>query len=243
MVVDPHPVLDPPAEQPPHDATTEPEPGSSEDHSREIVTVANLITVLRLILVPFFFAVLVSGPWEGRAMSSDVAAFLIYAIAASTDWVDGQIARRTGTVTEIGKAIDPLVDRLLITSGVLGLYIVGRLPLWAVLLLAARDLYLLSGAAYLARRRTAPVRVVYIGKVTTALLLAGFSDLLLNWPLLPGLGIVDAQWLPGLGTEPAALGIWFVYAGVVTSVITAVIYTRQAAQALARARGRDGRAS
>lgn len=214
------------------ESTADPPASSPQDHSHDVYTVANIITVLRLILVPFFFAVLISGPWEGRAMSSDVAAFLIYAIAASTDWVDGQIARRTGTVTEIGKAIDPLVDRLLIASGVLGLYVVGRLPLWAVLLLALRDLYLLSGAAYLARRHAPPVRVIYIGKVTTMLLLTGFSILLLNWPLVPGLGLLSTEALPGLGAEPVALGIHFVYAGIVTSIVTAIIYTAQAREAL-----------
>lgn len=225
------------------DLTADPPVPSTSDHSHDIYTVANIITVLRLMLVPFFFAVLVSGPWEGRAMSSDVAAFLIFAIAASTDWVDGQIARRTGTVTEIGKAIDPLVDRLLIASGVLGLYIVGRLPLWIVLLLLLRDLYLLGGAAYLARNHAAPVRVIYIGKVTTTLLLFGFSDLLLNWPMVPGLGLVSGDQLPGLGSSPAALGIWFVYAGIVTSVITAVIYTGQASESLRAARHGKGDAS
>jgi cardiolipin synthase len=88
-------------------------------------------------LVPLFFTVMING-------TNDTLAFLLFAFAASTDWIDGQIARRTGTVTEIGKAIDPLVDRLLIASGVLGLYIEGRLPLWIVFVLLARDFYLLG---------------------------------------------------------------------------------------------------
>lgn len=213
-------------------------PVQPEDHSHDIYTVANIITVLRLILVPFFFAVFISGPWEGRALSSDALAFLVFAIAASTDWLDGQIARRTGTVTEIGKAIDPLVDRLLIASGVLGLYIVGRLPLWIVLLLLARDAYLLGGSAYLARRRAGRVPVVYIGKVTTALLLVGFSALILNWPLVPGAGITDIRWLPGLGADPVGLGIWFVYLGIATSLLTAGIYTVHASRAVAKAGAR-----
>jgi cardiolipin synthase (CMP-forming) len=209
-----------------------------EEHSQDIYTVANIITVLRLILVPFFFAVLISGPWEGRTLSSDVVAFIVFAVAASTDWLDGQIARRTGTVTEIGKAIDPLVDRLLIASGVLGLYIVGRLPLWIVLFLLARDAYLLGGAAYLARNRAGRVPVIFLGKLTTALLLIGFSALILNWPLTPGLGVTAAQWLPGMGFEPHGFGIWFVYAGILTSLLTAIIYTRSAAHTLERARRR-----
>lgn len=199
------------------------------DHSHDIYTLANIITVLRLILVPIFFTVLITG-------RNDVLAFALYVIAASTDWLDGQIARRTGTVTEIGKAIDPLVDRLLIASGVLGLYVEGRLPLWVLLLLVLRDLYLLGGAAYLARHRVPPVRVIYVGKVTTALLLVGFSGLILNVPQVPGLGLVDAAVLPGLGSEPAAIWMFVVYAGIATSLVTAVRYTMLAASQLADAR-------
>lgn len=201
-------------------------PGSQVDHSHDVYTLANIITVLRLVLVPFFFAVLLSG-------RSDMLAFLLFALAASTDWLDGQIARRTGTVTEIGKAIDPLVDRLLIASGVIGVYLLGRLPLWTVLVLVARDAYLLLGAAYMARHGIKALPVSRIGKWTTALLLIGFSGLILNWPMVPGLGLVESPALPGWGSEPAALGIWFVYAGLVTSVLTAVGYTFAAREARA----------
>lgn len=196
------------------------------DHSHDVYTVANIVTVLRLVLVPFCFAVLISE-------RNDTLAFVLYVVAASTDWVDGQIARRTGTVTEVGKAIDPIVDRTLIASGVVGLYLVDRLPLWTVVVLVARDLYLLWGAYTLAHRGGGRMPVVYIGKVTTALLLAGFSGLILNWPTVPALGWVEGAWLPGLNAEPVALGMWFVYAGVVTSIITAVIYTREAGRILA----------
>ncbi len=134
----------------------------------------------------------------------------------------------------LGKAIDPLVDRLLIASAVVGLYLEDRLPLWIVLVLLARDLYLLGGAWVLARAEHKRIQVAYIGKLTTALLLVGFGGLLLNWPVVPGLGIVDSPALPGLGGAPAALGIWFVYAGVVTSIATAVVYTVQARKALSR---------
>jgi len=203
-----------------------------DDRSHDVYTVANIITVLRLILVPFFFAVLVNG-------QNDLLSFLLFAIAASTDWVDGQIARRTGTVTELGKAIDPLVDRLLIASGVVGLYLEGRLPLWTVLILLLRDLYLLAGAWVLANAGARRVEVVYIGKVTTALLLTGFAGLLLNWPMVPGLGVIESEMLPGFGSEPVALGIWFVYAGVCMSLATAVVYTVQAWRALKQARAKS----
>jgi cardiolipin synthase (CMP-forming) len=198
------------------------------DHSHDIYTLANIVTLLRLILVPIFFAVLMSG-------RSDVVSFLLFALAASTDWLDGQIARRTGTVTEIGKAIDPLVDRLLIGFGVLGVYLLDRVPLWVLLVLLVRDLYLLWGTVYLARRHVAVPPVAYIGKLTTTLLLFGFADLILGWPMVPGLGLVESSALPGWGSEPAILGIWFIYAGVITSIATAVVYTAEARGALRRA--------
>jgi len=196
--------------------TVSPQPPA--DHSHDVYTVANIVTVLRLILVPFFFAVMING-------ENDVLAFVLFAIAASTDWLDGQIARRTGTVTALGKAIDPLVDRLLIAAGVLGLYVEHRLPLWIVVLLFARDIYLGYGAWRLEQRYHHRLPVTFVGKITTALLLVGFSDLILNWPMMPGLGWVDSPALPGLGSTPAAIGIWFVYLGVVFSVGTAIHYT------------------
>ncbi len=205
-----------------HDVSSE----ESEEHIHDVYTLANIITVLRLILVPIFLAVLLSD-------RSDVLAFGLFALAASTDWLDGQIARRTGTVTELGKAIDPLVDRLLIAAGVLGLFLIGRIPLWLPALLVARDTYLLGGAAVLVRRKARRPPVTFIGKATTMLLLLGFAGLILNWPQVPGIGLVTTFELPGFGSEPVALWMWFVYAGVVTSLMTAVIYTKQARRSLA----------
>ena len=193
-----------------------PRPDPPVDPGSEIYTTANVITVLRLILVPIFFAVLMTG-------QNDVVSFVLFALAASTDWLDGQIARRTGTVTVIGKAIDPLVDRLLIAAGVLGLYLIGRLPLWIVVLLVMRDVILLYGLWRLDKAGR-KLSVTYMGKATTAVLLIGFSLLILNWPQVPGLGLVDSPALPGWGSQPVALGMWFIYAGIVLSVTSALIY-------------------
>jgi cardiolipin synthase (CMP-forming) len=192
--------------------------GSPDDPSHDIYTIANIITVLRLILVPFFFAVLING-------ENDILAFALFAVAASTDWLDGQIARRTGTVTALGKAFDPLVDRLLIASGVLGLYMIDRLPGWIVIVLFARDVYLMYGAWRLEQFHHRRMPVSFAGKVTTAVLLIGFADMILNWPVVPGLGLVESVYLPGLGIEPVVLGMYFVYVGVALSLATAVHYT------------------
>jgi cardiolipin synthase len=189
------------------------EEGTEEVHSG-IYSVANLVTVLRLLLVPFFFAMLIRDSERAR-----LAAFALYALAASTDWIDGQIARRTHTVTQVGKVIDPLVDRLLLASGVIGLYIIGELPLWIPVVLVLRDVYLLYGSYVLEKDRII-LPVTYIGKITTAILLTGFSSLIAGWPTAGG----------------TVLGIWLVYVGMVLSLITAVKYTFSARLALDKAR-------
>lgn len=194
---------------------------STHDHSHDIYTIANIITLLRLMLVPLFFTVLITGREDGLA-------FALFVIAASTDWIDGQIARRTGTVTDIGKAIDPLVDRLLIASGVIGLYVEGRLPLWILVTLIVRDVYLLGGASYLARHRLGSIPVVFLGKATTMVLLMGFSGMILDLPQMAGLDLVESPALPGFGSGDASVWIWFVYLGIVISLATAVIYTGKA---------------
>ncbi len=192
----------------------------AEEVHHTVYSVANLITIMRLLLVPFFFTVLVDADGErGR-----LTAFFIYAIAASTDWIDGQIARRTHTVTQFGKIVDPLVDRLLLASGVLGLYLVDVLPLWVPIVLVLRDVYLLYGA-YSLERYHIILPVTRTGKLTTAVLFTGFSSLIAGWPEVGGARLIESSWLPGLGGEPAALGIWFVYVGIALSLSAAVQYT------------------
>lgn len=189
---------------------------NQEEVSNRIFTVPNVISFIRLCLVPVFFVLLFNG--------FDLAATLLFAIAAGTDWVDGQIARRTHQVSRLGQLLDPAVDRILMISGVVGLFAVGRLPLWIILIVIARDLLLLCGGAYLLKRWHTRVAVIYPGKVATTLLFVGFAALLLNWPILQGLGMVDAAWLPGFNFEPYSWGIWFVYAGLLLALATTAYY-------------------
>ena len=69
------------------------------------------------------------------------------------------------------------------------------------------------------------LHVTHVGKITTALLLVGFADLILAWPMIPGAGLVDSPLLPGLGSHPAPMGIWFVYAGMCFSIAAAIQYS------------------
>ena len=179
----------------------------------------NIITLVRLMLIPFAFSLLVQG-------SNDILAFIVFALAAGSDFVDGQIARRTNQVSALGKALDPLVDRLLIAAGLTGLYVIGRIPLWILCVLIARDVYLFLGLTRIKAHNASGVQVVFLGKLTTATLLVGFSGLIVNFPLLRGLSLTDVSWLPGFNGEIVSVWIYFVYVGMVFSLATAVIYTK-----------------
>ena len=194
--------------------------GTSGNPSTQILTVANVITFCRLGLTIAFLVLFAVGHNRWPALAC-------YVVAATTDFLDGQVARRTQTVSWLGKIMDPIMDRVLLFTGVIGLLIVGDLPLWVPLFVIGRDVYLAVGGLVLQHYRRRPVDVSYVGKTATALLMFGFCDLLLGLPQVGGLGIVDAAWLPGLNDQSAALGIFFVYLGVLFSVAAAVIYTRE----------------
>ena len=185
--------------------------GSSNNPSNAIFTVANVITFCRLILTIVFLVLFSTGGNRWVALGC-------YVTAAVTDFLDGQIARRTQTVSWLGKIMDPIMDRVLLITGVLGLLIIGELPLWIPLFVIVRKF------------RRSPIDVVFVGKAATAFLMTGFSLLLLGIPVVSGLGLVNVSWLPGLNSESSALGIFFVYIGIVFSAITAVVYTVEAAK-------------
>lgn len=184
----------------------------------KVLTLPNVLSFVRLCFVPLFLYLLLTG--------SNLAATLVFAFAASTDWVDGQVARRTNQVSKLGQLLDPAVDRILMISGVVGLLLVGRLPLWIVVFVLARDLLLLGGGSVLLHRFRRRVDVVFAGKLATTLLYVGFAGILLNWPLLSGLGWVDVSWLPLFNDDACSWGFIFAYAGLVLSVFTTIHYLK-----------------
>lgn len=204
--------------------------GTSEFPSNQIFTISNFITALRLILTIVFLYLFVTDV-------NRYVCLVIYAIAASTDWLDGTIARKTHTVSWLGKLMDPVVDRALLFTGVLGLVVRQELPIWVCIVIIARDVYLAIGNVIVRRFHKRPIDVVYTGKAATALLMTGFSLMLLGLPKVPGLGILGAYapFFPGLDGRTVPLGMYLVYLGVVFSLITAVIYTVKGARATKRA--------
>ena len=185
--------------------------------SYKVLTAPNVITCCRLMLVPLFVYLRFFTIYQ-------TAALVVFAVAACTDWIDGQVARRTGQVSKLGKVLDPLVDRVLLATGVISVCVEGNLPLWIVVLLVVRDLVLLIEGRIMIALMHKLVSVSYVGKFATTFLLFGFSFLLLGTPQVPGLGLVESPLLPGLGAQPALLGVDLVYIGTILSLTVFVMY-------------------
>lgn len=204
-----------------------PQSTAQEEVTDKVFTIPNIISFIRLCMIPLFFVLVFQ--------KQDIAACVIFAIAAGTDFVDGQIARRTHCVSKLGQLLDPAVDRLLMISGVLAVFITGRVPLWVIVFVVARDLLLLGGGAFLIKKYRIRIPVIYPGKVATTLLFIGFSALLLNIPVCDGLGIVSVSWLPGFNAQPYGWGIWFIYAGLLISFFVTIYYIVSAVRELKKA--------
>jgi cardiolipin synthase (CMP-forming) len=191
-------------------------PDGASGRMSAILTAPNVITFTRLLLMPVCAWLLVDGRWA--------AGLWLTAVVGSTDWVDGWLARRTGSVSRLGQIMDPLADRLLIASVTIALVIRGVVPLPAVLLLVGRDLVLLIGFPLLARRGVRPPDVVWVGKAATFVLLFA----------LPTLVVGET----GLGLAPTAraLGLALLWFGVVLYYVAGAIYVRMALQGLRAAR-------
>ena len=135
------------------------------DASSAILTVPNVISLLRILLIPVFVYLILHRP-------TTLGGIMLFSLVVATDWVDGVIARRTGQVSELGKILDPLADRLTIAAGLAALVIRGAFPLWAAFLILIRDVcILIAGAALLSARRVR-LDVRFIGKTATFCLMA-----------------------------------------------------------------------
>lgn len=138
-----------------------------------ILTVPNLLSVLRLAGVPLFLYLLLVPRADGWALAVLVAGGI-------TDWADGKLARLLGQYSRLGAVLDPAVDRLYILAALVALGVRGIVPWWVVAVLVGRDLVLAACLPVLRARGYAPFPVTYLGKGATFLLLYAFPLLLLG---------------------------------------------------------------
>jgi len=144
--------------------------------SQELKSVPNMLSILRLLLVPVFLWLLIADQF--------LIAFLVLMFASFTDWLDGFIARKFNQITSLGKVLDPSADRLFILATLIGLTMNEIIPAWLAIVIVARDVLLLIGYPISASHGYGPLPVHFLGKAATFALLYALPLLLLAdvWP-------------------------------------------------------------
>jgi len=141
----------------------------------------NKLTLLRVLLIPVFLVVLYWG-FPG----SQYAALAIFVIASLTDFVDGYIARKRSLVTDFGKFMDPLADKVLVVAAMLWFVEAGRFPAWALAIVIFRE-FAVSGMRLIAVEGGRVIAAGWSGKVKTACTMVGlcvmliFNDTWIDW--------------------------------------------------------------
>lgn len=137
-----------------------------------IVNLPNFLSFLRILLIPWFLYYLNAGQtWE---------AVTIMIVALLTDWLDGRAARWTNEVSDMGKILDPLADKLCLASVALYFLWKGALPVWFVLFVVLRDLVIFIGAAYIRHHHNVLTTSLWPGKWAVGFVSMMFISMI--WP-------------------------------------------------------------
>lgn len=184
-------------------------PNAQSDASDRILTIPNILSGIRLLLIPLF-AYLLLGP------RADGLALVVLLASGATDWLDGKLARALGQTSRLGALLDPLVDRLSVVTTLVTFVIRGIIPWWIAALLIGRDLVLAGTMFVYKRRGLPPPEVIYLGKAATFVLMVALPVLLGSTGDSDVAGVLDP-----IGN---ALLIW----GTGLYVWTGVLYTYKA---------------
>jgi cardiolipin synthase len=181
---------------------------AQNDLSSRVLTVPNLLSFLRLALVPVFLWLIIDG--------ADAWALLVLAVSSLTDFLDGWIARRFNQTSRLGTLLDPAADRLYIFAALIGLAWRDLVPWWIVLVVVGRDVFLLVLGVVLANHGFGPLPVHQLGKLATFCLFYALPMIMLG-QAFPEL----AWWSQPVGW---AFGLWGAYlywwAGIIYAIET-----------------------
>ena len=164
----------------------------------------NKLTLFRVILIPFFVFFLLAPYFTGYGNYIAVAIFII---ASLTDFLDGRIARKYNLVTNFGKFMDPLADKLLVSSALISLIALDRIPAWIVIIIIARE-FIISGFRLVAADNGVVIAASYWGKFKTAFQMITVIVLILNIP----------------GKAFAVIGTVLIYISLALTVISLIDY-------------------
>lgn len=123
----------------------------------------NKLTVLRVCMVPVFVVLML---WDGLGGGGKYAAAAVFILASMTDWLDGYLARKNNLVTDFGKFMDPIADKLLVCSALICLVEKGKLAAWIVIVIIGRE-FIISGFRLVASDKGTVIAASYWGKFKT----------------------------------------------------------------------------
>ena len=139
----------------------------------------NKLTILRMIMIPFFLvALMVPGIPGGKWI-----ALALFCLASLTDMLDGKIARKYNLITDFGKFMDPLADKLLVCSAMIALIDLDRIPAWVVIVIIARE-FIISGFRLIASDNGVVIAASYWGKFKTTFQMVMICLMIANFPQL-----------------------------------------------------------
>lgn len=144
---------------------------------KEILNLPNSITLLRICVVPILFLLLLS---PGRVLSLIIA--VLFILAALTDLLDGYIARRYGIVTKMGKLLDPIADKIVVSAAMILMIPIGHIPAWVVVLIIVRDVAV-DGIRSVASSEGLVISASKLGKQKTLTQNIAVSSLIIHYPL------------------------------------------------------------
>lgn len=151
-------------------------------------TVPNWLTFGRILSLPL---IIVLASFPGRGFG--IAAAVVFSLAAITDFLDGYIARKTGQVSEFGKLIDPIADKIIVAAAFIMLVHLGRAPAWIVALIISRE-FAISGLRAYAGTKGIIIEARFMGKTKTTLQILAIICLLVNFRLW-GFPFMEAGWI------------------------------------------------
>jgi CDP-diacylglycerol--glycerol-3-phosphate 3-phosphatidyltransferase len=151
-------------------------------------TVPNWLTLGRILSLPL---IIVLASFPGKAFG--IAAAVVFSIAAITDFLDGYIARRTGQVSEFGKLVDPIADKIIVAAAFIMLVDLGRAPAWLVALIISRE-FAVSGLRAYASTKNIIIDARFTGKTKTTLQILAIICLFVNFDLW-GFPFMEAGWI------------------------------------------------
>ena len=134
------------------------------------MTTASKITLVRVVMIPVFMALLLLG--------YPIPALIVFIVASLTDFVDGQIARRCNQVSDFGKFLDPLADKLLVISCMVIFVQWGRMPAWALMVVLTRE-FAVTGLRLVAVEGGRVIAAAMSGKIKTASTMVGLCVMIL----------------------------------------------------------------